>query len=131
MGALQDCPLLLKQCLAPPVIADSKSASSNIMLADFPPSSWATLFTVSAAPFATAIPALVEPVNDIMSISGCDDIASPTVGPSPFTKLNTPAGTPASCKISAKIIAFIGAISVGLRTIVQPAARAGATLQDI
>ena len=70
VGALQDCPLLLKQCFAPPVIADSKSASSNIIFADLPPSSCATLFTVSAAPFATAIPALVEPVKDIISMRG-------------------------------------------------------------
>ncbi len=27
-------------------------------------------------------------------MSGCDDIASPTVGPSPLTRLNTPGGTP-------------------------------------
>ena len=33
--------------------------------------------------------------------------------------------------ISAKISAFIGAISDGFNTIVQPAARAGATLQTI
>ena len=39
VGALHDCPLLLKQCLAPPVIADSKSASSKIIFADFPPNS--------------------------------------------------------------------------------------------
>ena len=96
MGALQDWPLLLKQCLAPPVIADSKSASSKIMFADLPPSSCATLLTVSAAPLATAIPALVDPVNYIISILGCEDIASPTVGPSPLIRLNTPAGTPAS-----------------------------------
>ena len=42
-----------------------------------------------------------------------------TVGPSPFTRLNTPGGTPASCRISAKRIAFIGATSVGFSTIVQ------------
>ena len=66
-----------------------------------------------------------------MSIPGCDDIASPTVGPSPLTRLKTPAGTPASCSTSAKIMAFRGAISVGLRTIVHPAAKAGATLQEI
>ena len=122
---------MLKQCFAPPVIADSKSASSRIIFADFPPSSCETLLTVSAAPLATLIPALVDPVKDIMSIPGCEDIASPTVGPSPLTRLKTPAGTPASSIISANKIAFSGAISVGLRTIVHPAARAGATLQEI
>ena len=87
--------------------------------------------TVSADALATAIPALVEPVKDIISISLCEDIASPTVGPSPLTRLNTPAGTPASSRISANKIAFKGAISDGFKTIVQPAARAGATLQVI
>src|SRR6202167_4327773 len=101
------------------------------MLADFPPSSCATRLTVSALAFATALRARVEPVNDIMSMPGCDDIASPTVGPSPLTRLNTPAGTPASCITSAHSIAFIGAISDGFKTMVQPAAMAGATLQAI
>ena len=87
--------------------------------------------TVSAAPLATLIPALVDPVNDIMSIPGCEDIASPTVGPSPLTILNTPAGTPAASITSAKRMAFSGAISVGFKTIVQPAAKAGATLHEI
>ena len=41
--------------------------------------------------------------------------------------MNTPGGTPASCRISANRIALNGAISLGLSTIVQPAASAGAT----
>jgi hypothetical protein len=45
--------------------------------------------------------------------------------------LNTPAGVPASCMISAKMIASSGAISEGLSTTVQPAASAGATLATI
>ena len=78
------------------------------------------------------MPARVEPVNDIMSIPGWADSATPTVGPSPpFTRLNTPAGAPASSSISAKMMALNGATSEGFRTIVQPAARAGATLHAI
>ena len=77
------------------------------------------------------MPARVEPVNDMKSISGCADIASPTVAPSPCTRLNTPFGVPAACRISANSTAFSGATSLGLRTIVQPAAIAGATLQTI
>ena len=77
------------------------------------------------------IPARVEPVKDIMSTSLCSASFWPTEGPSPFTRLNTPFGTPASCMISAKMIALIGAISEGFSTIVLPAARAGATLQTI
>ena len=102
-----------------------------MMLADLPPSSCATRFTVGAAERATSTPARVEPVNDTMSTPGCSAIAWPTVGPSPFTRLNTPAGTPAACRISANRLALSGAISVGFSNIVQPAASAGATLQAI
>ena len=117
--------------VTPDETAFARSASSSTMLADLPPSSCATRFTVSAAALATAMPARVEPVNDIMSMPGCDDIASPTVGPSPLTRLNTPGGTPASCSTSANSMAFIGATSEGFRMTVQPAASAGATLQTI
>jgi hypothetical protein len=48
-----------------------------------------------------------------------------------LTRLNTPAGTPAACRISAKTSAENGATSDGLSTIVQPTASAGATLQAI
>ena len=77
------------------------------------------------------MPARVEPVKLTMSTSLCALSAAPTVGPSPLTRLNTPAGTPASSRISAKIIAFDGASSDGLSTIVLPAASAGATLAQI
>ena len=83
------------------------------------------------AALATAMPARVEPVKLTMSTSGCELIASPTVGPSPLTRLNTPAGTPAACRISAKMIALNGATSDGFSTTVQPTASAGATLQAI
>ena len=57
-------------------------------------------------------------------MSGMAAMAAPTMGPSPFTRLNTPFGTPASCRISASRIALIGEYSLGLSTIVQPAAKA-------
>ncbi len=75
--------------------------------------------------------ARVEPVNEIIAISGCPLSDVPTPGPSPLMRLNTPAGTPASSRISAKIIASNGAISLGFNTIVQPAASAGATFTEI
>ena len=59
----------MKQLVTPPAIAEPKSASSRIILADLPPNSCATRLTVSADAFATAIPALVEPVKLIISIS--------------------------------------------------------------
>jgi shikimate kinase len=52
---------------------------------------------------ATSRPARVEPVKDIMSMSGMGRHRGADAGPSPCTRLNTPAGTPASCRISAKM----------------------------
>ena len=101
------------------------------MLGDLPPSSWLTRLTVGAAFFATSMPARVLPVKLTMSTSGCDDIAAPTVGPSPLTRLNTPAGTPAACSTSANKMPEKGAISDGFSTMVQPVASAGTTLQVI
>ena len=102
-----------------------------MMLGDLPPNSWCTRLTVGAALRATSMPARVEPVNDTMSTSGWLAMAAPTVGPSPLTRLNTPGGTPAASRISVQMRAENGAISEGFKTIVQPTASAGATLQAI
>ena len=131
VGALHDWPLLDVQEKIPAEIALGKSASSSTMLADLPPSSWLTRFTVGAAFCATSTPARVEPVIDTMSTSGCVERAVPTPGPSPLTRLNTPGGTPASCITSANSSALSGATSLGLSTMVQPAASAGPTLAAI
>ena len=106
------------------------SASSSRMFGDLPPSSWCTRFTVAAAR-ATSTPARVDPVKDTRSMSGCALIAAPTLGPSPLTRLNTPGGTPAASRISAKMMPENGATSEGFSTTVQPTASAGATLQAI
>ena len=66
-----------------------------------------------------------------MSISGWVESAVPTPGPSPWIRLNTPAGTPALSITSAKIAADPGHSSLGFRIIVLPAASAGATLATI
>ena len=101
VGALQDWPVLRKHACTPSLTAFSRSASSRMILADLPPSSCVTRFTVGTAADATATPARVDPVNETMATSGCDEIAEPTVGPSPFTRLNTPGGRAASSKICA------------------------------
>ena len=64
-------------------------------------------------------------------MSGWLEISVPTPTPSPFTKLNTPGGNPASSIISANSIADKGAISEGLCIIVQPVAKAGTTFNAI
>src|SRR5258706_13367482 len=130
-GALQDWPELLNMCITPPLTAFVRSAPSRMTFGDLPPSSWLTRLTVGAARLATSTPARVEPVNEIMSISGCSLMAAPTSGPRPLIRLKTPLGTPASCRISAKISADVGVNSDGFRIMVQPAASAGATLQVI
>ena len=79
-------------------------------------------------PRSPACPRGVEPVNETMSTSGCAAIASPTTGPTPVTRLNTPAGRPAASITSARTNALSGVTSLGLSTTVQPAASAGATL---
>ena len=107
------------------------SASSSITFALFPPNSRVTRLTVGAAACETLTPAPVEPVKLTMSTSGCEDRVSPISLPCPETRLKTPAGRPISSMISARINAFSGASFDGLRTIVQPAASAGATLPMI
>ena len=113
----------------PPVTAVSRSASSRMTLADLPPSSRATRFTVPAAIAAIRLPARVDPVNEIMSTSGWDTSASPMSGPLPLTRLKTPVGSPISSKISASAKTSSGVTSVGLTTTVHPAAKAAATLR--
>jgi hypothetical protein len=131
VGALQDWPTLRKAAATPAGTARARSASGRIRLGDLPPSSWATRLTVGAAAWATSTPARVEPVIEIMSTSGCADSAAPTSGPLPFTRLNTPGGMPASCTTSANSKALRGDSSLGFRTTVHPAARAGPTLAVI
>src|SRR3954454_16114649 len=105
--------------------------SGRITYGDLPPSSSATRLTVDDATSDTRLPARVEPVNEIMSTSGCPAIASPTTGPRPGTRLNTPAGRPTDSMISASTNAFSGVISDGFTTTQQPAASAGATFAQI
>src|SRR5438093_1084813 len=61
VGALHDWPVLRAEPCTPAATACSRSAASRMMLADLPPSSCATRFTVGAAAVATATPARVEP----------------------------------------------------------------------
>ena len=131
VSALHVWPELRKHFVTPSVTAVSRSASSRITFGDLPPSSSATGFTFCAASSLTRRPARVEPVNDTMSTPGWPAMASPTTGPVPVTRLNTPAGTPASSMISARMNAFSGATSLGFSTTVQPTASAGATFAAI
>lgn len=75
-------------------------------------------------------PTSVDPVKEILSTSRCWDRLAP-VYPNPDTIFITPGGNPAS-EISLPIIKAVnGVCSAGFRTIVHPAANAGATFQHI
>ena len=129
--AEQVWPLLSMQADTLPLTAAAKSASSKITLADLPPNSKATRLILCDANSPTRFPARVDPVKLTISTSGWLAKTSPTSGPVPFTKLKTPAGKPLSWMISAKIMALMGAISLGFKTTVHPAASAGATFKVI
>src|SRR5699024_7412312 len=97
----------------------------------FTTSSKGTLFIVLAAISLIFCPGSPEPVKDTKSISECELMPLPTTSPVTFTKLKTPLGTPASSKISVKIIAAKGVSSEGFNTTVHPAANALASLVDV
>src|SRR5207244_4314683 len=101
-------------------------ASSSTMLADLPPSSRNTFFTVSAALAMMRRPVAVEPVNVTMSTMGSPVRTSPTRWSDDVTTLTTPGGISVSSAISLpSTVADQGVSGAGLSTAVQPAAMAG------
>ncbi|GAA2540758.1 hypothetical protein GCM10010210_08870 [Pseudonocardia hydrocarbonoxydans] len=73
------------------------------------------------------MPARVLPVIDTIAGVGCA-VSSAPVPRSPQTTLNTPGGR-MSANSSAIRTALAGVVSLGLRTMVLPAASAGANFQ--
>ena len=80
-----------------------------------------------AAPLATSLPARTLPVIDTICGIGWETSARP-VSRSPATTLNTPGGRN-SLISSAMSSEVTGVVSDGLRTMVLPAASAGAHFQ--
>ena len=99
-----------------------------MMLGDLPPSSSVTRFSARPALAPISRPTTVEPVKAILSTSSWSTSAAP-VSPSPVITLSTPSGSPASSASSPSRSAVSGVCSAGFRTIVQPAASAGAIFQ--
>ena len=126
--AQHTCPWLNQMASTTPSTALSRSASSKTRNGDLPPSSSESRLPVPAVVRRMARPTSVEPVNAILSTSGCWTSASP-VRPSPVTMLITPGGRPISFTISAKSSAVNGVNSAGFSTTVLPMASAGATFQ--
>ncbi|MGF6696776.1 hypothetical protein OKW38_001387 [Paraburkholderia sp. MM5496-R1] len=75
---------------------------------------------------AMDLPVATEPVKLIASTSGDCTSASPTTDPAPMTRLATPGGRPASCRIFISSQALPGTSSAGLKMTQLPKARAGA-----
>src|ERR1051325_10790057 len=94
-----------------------------------PPSSSVARLLAWAAIFMIWRPTSVDPVNEILSTSGWRTSAAPAVDPPPATTLNAPGGNPASCITSAIARAVSGVSEAGFRTMVHPAASAGANFQ--
>ena len=83
----------------------------------------------AAADFATSMPARTEPVMATICGVLCSMSARP-VSRSPQTTLSTPGGRNSAAS-SASSVEDAGVVSDGLRTIVLPAASAGAICQII
>jgi hypothetical protein len=125
---MQAWPLFITAASAASGIALAKSASSSRTVGDLPPSSSVTRFIVSTAPRAIALPTAVDPVNEILAMSGWRVISAPTTSPRPVTMLKTPGGSPAPCSTRVMSAVCAALSSLGLMTDVLPAAIAIASL---
>ena len=63
------------------MIALSRLASSNMISGDLPPSSRVRRLRLPAAALTISLPTSVDPVNEILSTSGCAASAAPVVSP--------------------------------------------------
>ena len=127
VGKLQPCPDMKPHpTMAPTVVADLRSASSKMMLADFPPSSSTTGFIDSAHDCRMRVAVAGPPVKLTFFTNGCLTSASPADA-SPGSMLTTPGGNPACSTRSMKYSPVNGVSSDGLTTTVLPAARIAGT----
>ena len=76
---------------------------------------------------ATISPVCVEPVKATARVPGLTASSSPTSGPGPRTKLNTPGGRSASTTHSASTPEHTAVDGAGVQTTGQPQASAGAS----
>ena len=95
-----------------------------------PPSSIEVRSTFSAHCSSSSLPTLVDPVNDSF-LALPDRISGSITGPASVTvmQLTTPAGRPASDRMSINASTDNGVCGAGLITLVQPAAMAGPSLR--
>ena len=76
-------------------------------------------------------PVASPPVNEIRSTPRCATSACPTVPPRPSSRFSTPGGTSASSNSPTSATVDNGVSSLGLMTVVLPAASAGASFHEI
>src|SRR5512140_503312 len=119
-------PELAKELITHRGTAAERSASGSMIVPELFPSSIVTFFSPAFRMICS--PTGGDPVKEILAIRGSTVSHSPTVPPDPTTTLKTPAGTPASSRISASLIADSGVVDAGFSTIVFPTASAGPTL---
>jgi hypothetical protein len=111
------------------IAAESTSASSRRIMADLPPSSRKTRFTVLLAAARILRPVAVEPVKVTTSTSGWVVSTSPTATSDEVRTLTTPAGMSVWAAISSPSASVVsGVCGAPLSTTVHPAASAGASL---
>ena len=124
--AVQLWPALRKHASSVAVTAASRSASSRMTSGPFPPISRSN--SLPAARSATRCPVAIEPMKPTACVPGLAATSSPTTGPGPVTRLNTPAGRSASTMHSASFTAHTEVVGAGTHTTAFPAASAGATI---
>jgi hypothetical protein len=103
-------------------LAMSTSASSNTIAGAWPPSSIVTRFMWAPAIAASCLPTAVDPVNDILRMTGCGMRYSEISEATPYTRFITPAGTPASAKQRISSAGEAG-VSSGAFTMIEQRAR--------
>ncbi|MCY1176048.1 hypothetical protein D9M73_163090 [compost metagenome] len=131
LAQTQVWPLLRYLEMIAPSTALSRSASSNTMNGALPPSSRETFLMSLAHSAISWRPISVEPVKDSLRTRELPVSSPPTSPALPVTTLSTPAGMPARWASSTRARAEYGVCEAGLRTMVQPAARAGPALRVI
>ena len=115
-----------------PIIAISKSASLEIIMALLPPSSSKALPNLAPTAAPTALPILVDPVAETKGILVSFAIHSPTSLP-PIIKLQTPSGTlfllNTSSMICWQAMAHKGVFSEGFHIHTSPQTQASIVFQ--
>src|SRR3989338_1560548 len=123
--AVHRWPLVAKAPHNAAVTAKSRSASSITICAFLPPISNEQRFKSFPQVEAIHDPTSDEPVNDTKEMSLCCASGAPASLPKPVTTFMTPAGNPASAKISANNKLMSGVSSAGFNTTVFPQISAG------